>query len=95
MPTIFLSYRRDDTKAITWEISKRLKRRYGDKQVIMDVDAIPTRKPLAAMQWVQALQEFHGGLRRATFGFGLRAIASRRDRAVLRVGRYQAADRVL
>jgi hypothetical protein len=41
VPTIFLSYRRDDTKAITWEISKRLKRRYGDKQVIMDVDAIP------------------------------------------------------
>jgi uncharacterized membrane protein YhaH (DUF805 family) len=41
MPTIFLSYRRDDSKAITWEISKQLKRRYGDKRVIMDVDAIP------------------------------------------------------
>jgi hypothetical protein len=41
MPTIILSYRRDDTGAIAGRIFDRLVGHYGADQVFMDIDSIP------------------------------------------------------
>jgi uncharacterized membrane protein YhaH (DUF805 family) len=41
MPTIILSYRRDDTGAIAGRIFDRLAGHYGADQVFMDIDSIP------------------------------------------------------
>jgi hypothetical protein len=41
MPTIFVSYRRDDTRWITGRIFDRLEQHYGKGQVLMDIDSIP------------------------------------------------------
>lgn len=41
MPTILVSYRRDDSKWITGRIVDRLKQHYGRDNVFMDIDAIP------------------------------------------------------
>ena len=41
MPTIILSYRRDDTGAIAGRIFDRLVGHYGSDQVFMDIDSIP------------------------------------------------------
>jgi len=40
-PTIFLSYRRDDTEHITGRIRDRLGTRFGDQAIFRDVDSIP------------------------------------------------------
>jgi hypothetical protein len=40
MPTIFISYRRDDSGGHAGRLSDRLKERFGDDRVFMDVDAI-------------------------------------------------------
>ena len=41
MPTIVISYRREDTELIIGRICDRLRDHYGPDQVIMDVDSIP------------------------------------------------------
>lgn len=41
MPTIIISYRRDDTRHITGRIFDRLEQHYGKGQVFMDIDNIP------------------------------------------------------
>lgn len=41
MPTIILSYRREDTKWIVGRIFDRLERHYGTNHVFMDIDSIP------------------------------------------------------
>jgi hypothetical protein len=41
MPTIFLSYRRSDSDAITGHIAARLRASYGKKAVFLDVSSIP------------------------------------------------------
>jgi len=41
MPTIILSYRRDDTGAVAGRIFDRLVGHYGADQVFMDIDSIP------------------------------------------------------
>ena len=41
MPTIFISYRRDDSADVTGRIYDRLADRFGSKNVFMDVDTIP------------------------------------------------------
>jgi hypothetical protein len=41
MPTIFLSYRRSDSDAITGHIAARLRASYGKKAIFLDVSSIP------------------------------------------------------
>jgi tetratricopeptide (TPR) repeat protein len=41
MPTIIVSYRREDSRHITGRIVDRLEQHYGKGQVFMDIDAIP------------------------------------------------------
>ena len=41
MPTIILSYRRDDTGWIAGRVIDRLVGHYGSDQVFMDIDSIP------------------------------------------------------
>jgi formylglycine-generating enzyme required for sulfatase activity len=41
MPKIFISYRRDDSAGMAGRLYDRLKARFGRKNVIMDIDAIP------------------------------------------------------
>lgn len=41
MPKIVISYRREDTEAITGRIYDRLRERYGADSVFMDIDSIP------------------------------------------------------
>jgi TIR domain len=41
MPTISISYRRDDTGPVTGRLSDRLIDRYGAKSVFVDIDSIP------------------------------------------------------
>ena len=41
MPTIIISYRRDDTRLIVGRIFDRLERHYGRDHVFMDIEAIP------------------------------------------------------
>src|SRR5262245_14649655 len=41
MPTIIISYRREDSKWITGRIVDRLERDYGKGAIFVDIDAIP------------------------------------------------------
>ena len=40
MPRIFISYRRDDSAFVAQQINERLKDRFSDKSVFIDIDAI-------------------------------------------------------
>jgi TIR domain len=41
MPTIFISYRRDDTQVIVGRISDWLDRHYGQQAIFVDIESIP------------------------------------------------------
>src|SRR5579871_6800881 len=41
MPTIFISYRRDDAAGITGRLYDRLRQQFGHEAIIYDVDTIP------------------------------------------------------
>jgi len=41
MPKIVVSYRRQDSEAITGRIRDRLANHYGEQSVFMDIDSIP------------------------------------------------------
>jgi TIR domain len=41
MPTIFISYRRDDTQVIVGRISDWLDRHYGQEAIFVDIDSVP------------------------------------------------------
>src|SRR5690349_4448614 len=41
MQEIFISYRRDDTRDISWRVYDQLQKRFGTEAVFKDVDNIP------------------------------------------------------
>ncbi|NNF76581.1 MAG: toll/interleukin-1 receptor domain-containing protein, partial [Rhizobiales bacterium] len=40
MPAIFISYRREDSRAVTRALASELAARFGDDMIFLDVDAI-------------------------------------------------------
>jgi hypothetical protein len=42
MPTVFISYRRDDSEGVSGRLSDRLKAHFGQGSVFLDIDSIPS-----------------------------------------------------